>query len=64
MITHKQFVKSLGEHAKKYTPGELQQLHIDVRKMARILIAVWREQQRTVTGTENRKGDTFMDDPE
>lgn len=43
MITYKQFVESLGEHAKRYTEKELKQLHIDVRTMARLLVDVHKE---------------------
>lgn len=39
MVTFEQFVKSLGPYAKRYTPEELEQLQIEVRRLARFLIA-------------------------
>ncbi len=33
------FVKGLGPHAKHYTKEQLQQLHIEVRKLAAVLLA-------------------------
>jgi hypothetical protein len=32
------FIKGLGPHAKYYTPEQLQQLHVEVRKLAAILL--------------------------
>lgn len=40
MITFEQFVKSLGKDAQRYTPAQLRQLHVDVRKMAQVLVAI------------------------
>ena len=40
MTTYKQFVASLGEHARDYTPEELRQLYIDVRQVAQILCRI------------------------
>lgn len=40
MIEFDQFVESLGPHAQRYTPEQLRQLHIEVRKLAQLLIAV------------------------
>jgi hypothetical protein len=36
------FVKGLGPHAKHYTPEQLQQLHVEVRKLAEILLERYR----------------------
>jgi hypothetical protein len=38
MITHEQFVESLGEFAEQYTPEQLEQLHRDVKVFARLVI--------------------------
>ena len=40
MITFEQFVAGLGPHAKTYTPEQLKQLHVEVRKLAEVLLAV------------------------
>ena len=34
------FVKGLGPHAKHYTREQLKQLHVEVRKLAEVLLAV------------------------
>ena len=34
------FIKGLGPHAKYYTPEQLQQLHVEVRKLAAILLEI------------------------
>src|SRR4051812_1138416 len=40
MITFDEFVRSIGPNAMRYSPAQLRQLHIDVRKIAQILIAI------------------------
>lgn len=40
MITFEAFAKSLGEHAKHLTQEQLEQLHVDVRKLAKLLVAI------------------------
>ena len=40
MINLKDFIESLGPEAKSYTQKQLAQLHIDVERLAHILIAV------------------------
>jgi hypothetical protein len=34
------FARGLGSHAKHYTPEQLKQLHIEVRKLAEVLLAI------------------------
>jgi hypothetical protein len=34
------FVKGLGPHAKHYTPQQLKQLHVEVRKLAETLLEI------------------------
>ena len=46
MITFEAFVKSLGKDAQRYTPAQLRQLHVDVRKMAQVLIAIHKSRRR------------------
>lgn len=36
------FIKGLGPHAKHYTPEQLKQLHVEVRKLAEILLERYR----------------------
>lgn len=36
------FIKGLGPHAKHYTPEQLKQLHLEVRKLADILLEAYR----------------------
>lgn len=50
MPTFEQFVKDLGEHAHRYGPEQLQQLHLDVQRFAQVVIAVYRAKE------ENRSG--------
>ncbi len=40
MVDFDLFVKTLGPHAKHYTPEQLKQLHVEVRKLAEVLLAV------------------------
>ena len=40
MVDFDLFVKTLGPHAKQYTPQQLKQLHVEVRKLAEVLLAV------------------------
>lgn len=42
MMDFDDFVASLGDEAQRYTPVQLRQLHIEVHKLAKILIAVQR----------------------
>lgn len=36
------FIKGLGPHAKHYTPEQLKQLHVEVRKLADILLETYK----------------------
>ena len=40
MVDFELFVKTLGPYAKHYTPEQLKQLHIEVRKLAEVLLNV------------------------
>lgn len=40
MVDFEHFVDGLGPHAKHYTPAQLKQLHIEVRKLAEVLLAI------------------------
>jgi hypothetical protein len=40
MIDFERFVKTLGPDATRYTPGELRQLHVEVHKLAEILLGL------------------------
>lgn len=40
MVDFDLFVKTLGTHAKHYTPEQLKQLHVEVRKLAEVLLTV------------------------
>jgi hypothetical protein len=55
MITYKIFVKSLGEHARKYTPKELKQLHIDVRRMAMIVVEIHKSRRKSALPTKQER---------
>jgi len=61
MITFEQFVKNLGGHAKHYTTTQLKQLHIDVRKMAQILVAIHKSLQRPLPSPQERLDDRHPD---
>ena len=50
MIDFNLFVKTLGSHAKQYAPEQLQQLHVEVRKMAEVLLAVHEAKVKTGRG--------------
>ena len=40
MITFEDFVRQIGETAKEYTRPQLEQLHREVRQLAKILVAI------------------------
>ena len=40
MVDFDLFVKTLGPHAKQYSDEQLRQLHVEVRKLAEVLLAV------------------------
>ena len=46
MSTYKQFVASLGENAKRYSPEELRRLYVDVRQLAQIMVGIIMEERR------------------
>lgn len=46
VITFEQFVQGLGPHARRYTTAQLRQLHVDVRKMAQVLLAIHKSRRR------------------
>jgi hypothetical protein len=58
MITFEQFVTSLGDHAKRCTPEELQQLHVDAHKFAEILLAVLRVRKARKARSQQSPVDT------
>jgi len=58
MITFEQFVESLGEFAKQYTPEQLQQLHTDVKRFAQLVIATRRAKE---VADNPRSPQTYLD---
>ena len=40
MVKFEHFVESLGPHAKHYTADQLKQLHVEVRKLAEVLLDI------------------------
>ena len=46
MIDFDLFVQTLGPYAKQYTPEQLKQLHVEVRKLAEVLLSIREEKQR------------------
>ena len=40
MVDYDTFVASLGPDAERYTPAQLQQLHVDVQRLASVLLAI------------------------
>ena len=53
------FIKGLGPHAKHYTPEQLKQLHVEVRKLADILLQA--TMARTATKKGRRSPQPFLD---
>jgi hypothetical protein len=45
MIEFEDFVKGLGPYAKHYTPEQLKQLHVEVRKLAQALLEAHRSRK-------------------
>jgi hypothetical protein len=54
------FIKGLGPHAKHYTPEQLKQLHVEVRKLAEILLEGYRA--RTAAKKIRRSPQPVLDD--
>lgn len=53
------FIKGLGPHAKHYTPEQLKQLHVEVRKLAEILLEKYKA---TIAGRKiQRSPQTTLD---
>jgi hypothetical protein len=42
MEDYEHFVTGLGSHAKHYTPEQLKQLHVEVRKLAETLLETYK----------------------
>lgn len=62
MITFEQFVTSLGPNAQRYTSEQLRQLHVDVRKMARVLIAIHKTRRSQADRSPQPPIDDFSTD--
>jgi hypothetical protein len=63
MVDFEHFVKDLGPYAKHYTSAQLKQLHIEVRKLAEVLL----EAHRARIKSRMKKGgcpQPFLDDTE
>ena len=53
------FVKGLGPHAKHYTPEQLKQLHVEVHKIADILLKTYKARAAAKKG--RRSPQPFLD---
>jgi hypothetical protein len=62
MIDFEDFVKNLGPHAKHYTPEQLKQLHVEVRKMAEVLLAIYRAKVSKNSRSPQNRLDGSADD--
>jgi len=47
VATFDEFVKQLGPNADRYTPGQLRQLYIDVRRLAQIFVGIIQAERRS-----------------
>ncbi len=56
MLSFEEFLKSLGDFANNYTPDELRQLHLDVQRLAQVIVGIQRakERQRTTASPQER----------
>ena len=61
MITFDRFVASLGVAAKAYTPEELRQLHIEVQKLARLVLKVYRREHEPKRSPQARLDQPYPD---
>ena len=63
MITFEQFVESLGTEAHQYTPGELRELHREVKMFANIIIAANRNREQKAVIAQQRQEDRIQELP-
>jgi len=59
MVDFEHFVDGLGPHAKHYTPEQLKQLHVEVRKLADILLEIYKA--RTTVKKGQSSPQPFLD---
>ena len=59
MVDFEHFVDGLGPHAKHYTPQQLKQLHLEVRRLADFLLEAYKA--RTVAKKGQRSPQPFLD---
>jgi len=63
MVDFEQFVQGLGPYAKHYTPEQLKQLHIEVRKLAEVLLEAHRARVKS-RATKGSSPQTILDHTE
>jgi hypothetical protein len=63
MVDFDRFVMSLGAHAGDYAPEQLKQLHGEVRKLAKILLAIHESKARSPhTSLDQPRHDRTMEE--
>jgi len=63
MVDYEHFVQGLGPYAKHYTPEQLKQLHIEVRKLAEVLLEAHRARVKS-RATRGSSPQLVVDDTE